>query len=557
MSDIAQAITPLDMFYHWEGIKPDALYLRQPVKQAWRDYSWRQAGDQARRIAAALRDLGLGPGERVCILSKNCAHWIISDLAIMMSGASSAPAFTSMTAEDVLYILEHSGSKALVVGETDNWQVVREILPGHIKVIALPFADVPGADHAWDDLLTRYEPLPGNPQRDPQDEITTIYTSGSTGLPKGVVYNFEGAGHIVRNLGHGFRMSEEDRLISYLPLAHGFERGAVDFMSMYAGCTVGFNESQATFAADMREVRPTVFQCVPRLWTKFQESVVAQFGGQQALDALLADPDKAEQTKNGIKQALGLDAGRILLTGSAPTPLPLHAWYDALDMPLCEIYGQSEVLSGSCNLPWDRKPGTLGKPTWNTEIRITDIGEILIKADAVMTGYLHEPEKTAETLVDGWIHTGDKGEIDEDGFLKVTGRVKEIFKTAKGKYVAPVPIEGLFVANPHLEQVCLVGSGLPQTVLLVQLSAEGRSTDASAVEEQLREEIRQVNAELDSHAQIACALIVKDEWTSANGLVTHTMKIKRSALEARYGGLAEEAFGGDVSAKDPGVIWEQ
>ena len=556
ITGIAQADTPLDMFYHWEASKPDAVYLRQPVEQEWREYSWRQAGEEARRVAAALQALGLGSGERICILSKNCAHWLISDLAIMMSGGASAPAFTSMTAEDVLYIIEHSEAKMLIVGETDNWQEVRAIVPDHVKVISLPSVDIPEADYRWEDLLTDFAPLPGNPGRDLNDEITTIYTSGSTGLPKGVVYSFGATGHIVRNFGHTFRMVEDDRLISYLPLAHGFERAVVGFMSMYAGCTVGFNEKQAPFAADMKAVRPTVFQCVPRLWTKFQESVLAGFGGQAALDALLSDPAQAESTKANIQAALGLDAGRILLTGSAPTPLPLHAWYDALDMPLCEIYGQSEILAGTCNLPWDRKPGTLGKPTWGTELRISDAGEILIKAKAVMTGYLHEPEKTAETLVEGWIHTGDKGEIDEDGFLKITGRVKEIFKTTKGKYVAPVPIEGLFVSNSHLDQLCLMGDGLPQTALLVQLSAEGRAADADTLEEQLRRQVLAVNAELDSHARIACVLIAKDEWSSANGMATHTLKIKRSAIEKQYRSQVENAFSSGASVKNPLAIWE-
>jgi long-chain acyl-CoA synthetase len=556
MTSTAHVESPLDKFYHWEATKPDSVYLRQPIEQEWRDYTWAEVGGQARRIAAGLQSMGLGSGERVCLLSKNCAHWVIADLATMMSGGASAPAFTSMTASDVLYILKHSESKVLFVGETDNWQEVRAVLPDHIKVISLPFADVPGADYRWDDLLAEHTPLPGNPGRDGNDEITTIYTSGSTGLPKGVVYSFTAAGHIVRNFGHTFRMVEEDRMISYLPLAHGFERAVVAFMSMYTGCTVGFNEGQASFAADMKEVRPTVFQCVPRLWAKFQESVLASFGGQEKLETLLSDPAHAESTKSQIKQALGLDAGRILLTGSAPTPMPLHAWYDALDMPLCEIYGQSEVLAGTCNLPWERKPGTLGKPSWNTEIRIADGGEILIKAKAVMTGYLHDPEKTAETLIDDWIHTGDKGEIDEEGFLKITGRVKEIFKTAKGKYVAPVPTEGLFVSNSNLDQVCLMGNGLPQTVLLAQLSAQGRAVDSGILEDQLRQQIRSVNADLDHHARIACVLIVEDEWNSANGLVTHTMKIKRGALEERYCSLAESAFSAGASVKDPLVMWE-
>lgn len=556
MSNFANSESPLDMFYHWENEKPDAVYLRQPVDQNWHDLSWSEVGQQARRLAAALQSMGLEAGERVSILSKNCAHWIIADLATMMSGCSSAPIFTSMTGNDARYILEHSGSKVLFVGQTENWDRVREVLPHDLKVVALPFAEVPGADFSWDDLLWEHDPLPGNPTRAGADEITTIYTSGSTGRPKGVVYSFEGAGHIVRNLGQTFRMDAEDRLISYLPLAHGFERAAIDFMSMYAGCSVGFNESQATFNADMRAVRPTFFQCVPRLWCKFREAVLAGIGGQESLDKLLADPATAQATKTRIRQNLGLDAGRLLTTGSAPTPMPLHAWYEALDMPLCELYGQSEVLSGTSNLPWDRKPGTLGKPTMNTELKIGDNGEILIKAKAVMLGYLHEPEKTAETVRDGWVHTGDKGEIDEDGFLKITGRVKEIFKTAKGKYVAPLPIESMFSSNPHVEQMCLMGSGLPQTVLLVQLSEQGKNTDRHKLEDELYEHTLQINAELDSHSRIACVIISDQDWNTENGLVTHTMKIKRAALEKHYGQLAEKAFSNSTSAATPLIMHE-
>jgi long-chain acyl-CoA synthetase len=549
--------SPLEMFYHWESIKPDAPYLMQPIDQVWQDYSWREVGEQARRIAAALLGIGLKAGDRVSFLSKNCAHWVIADLATMMSGCSSAPIFTSMTGEDARYILDHSGARIIFVGQTENWSQVRETLPDDVAVIALPFADVPGAHYTWDNLLTEYQPLAGSPTRAGSDEITTIYTSGSTGLPKGVVYSFEAAGHIVRNLGQTFRMVEEDRLISYLPLAHGFERAVIDFMSMFAGCTIGFNENQGTFSADMQTIRPTFFQCVPRLWSKFQESIIASVGGQSSLNTLLADPSTAELTKKRIQQTLGLDGGRILITGSAPTPLPLHEWYEALDMRLCEIYGQSEVLSGTCNLPWDRKPGTLGKPTFNTELKVAIDGEILIRAKAVMTGYLNEPEKTAGTLIDGWIHTGDKGEIDSDGFLKITGRVKEIFKTAKGKYVAPLPIESIFSSNMHLEQICLMGSGLPQTVLLVQLSSQGKEVHAKDMEDKLRQQTLDANSKLEAHARIAAVIISSQDWSSKNGLVTHTMKIKRTALEDRYASQAESAFSCGASIKKPLVIIER
>ncbi len=555
---ITEATTPLEMFYRWEQVKPDAIYLRQPVNRQWHEFSWAQVGDQARRIAAALQSMGVNASDRVGILSKNCAHWVISDLAIMMSGASSTPIFTTMPKDSVDYVLDHSNVKVLIVGSSDNWDLIKQDLPKHIKVISLPYTDIPEADYRWENLLIGYKPMSGNPHRELGDELTTIYTSGSTGVPKGVVYSFSGAGHVANDLGNTFRMTERDRLISYLPMAHGFERGVVGFMSMRFGCSVSFNEGLESFAEDMTLVRPTVFQCVPRLWTKFQQGVLQKFGGQDTLDKQLSNPDSAASTKLAIQKALGLDDARILFTGSAPTPMALHDWYDKLDMPLCELYGQSEVLSGTSNLPWDRKPGTLGKPTYNSEIRIADNGEILIKAKAMMQGYLAEPEKTAETLIDGWVYTGDKGEIDEDGFLKITGRVKEIFKTGKGKYVAPVPIESQFVTNTDLEQVCLMGSGLPQTVLLVNLSELGKAKSITKIEATLYEQVSEINSTLESHAKIAGVVIIEEPWTMDNGLLTHTMKLKRSALEERFSTLAESVFSSDLESKktkDLCLVW--
>lgn len=555
MASIDESATLLDMFYHWERQKPDATYLMQPRQQVWSEYSWRQVGEQARRMAAALRAMGLKPTDRVSILSRNCAEWLIADLAIMMGGYSSAPVFTTMSAADVHYCLSHSGSKALFVGQAENWGPVSEALPEGMRIIAMPYAEVREAQHQWQDLLEQHAPLAGNPERALDDEVTTIFTSGSTGQPKGVVYSFAGAGHIVRNIAQTYRLEESDCFISYLPLAHGFERGVVAFTSLYTGSTIGFNEEQATFADDMRTVRPTFFQCVPRLWSKFQQSLLEGFGGQRTLDAMLADPATADATQKRIREALGLDRARVLTTGSAPTAPALHAWYEALDMPLCEIYGQTEVLSGTCNLPWARKPGTLGRPMANTEVRITAEGEVLIRALARMQSYLHEPQKTADTLIDGWIHTGDRGELDDEGFLRLTGRIKEQFKTAKGKYVAPLPIESRFSTNLNLEQLCLIGAGLAQTVLLAQLSEQGRTADPAILELDLSRFIAEVNQGLDKHARIAALLLTECDWSPANGLATHTLKIKRSALEARYRHLAEAALSGAVSTAEPRVIW--
>jgi len=556
MDSIEVVKSPLDMFYQWEAANSDSIYLQQPIQGEWSDFTWREVGQQARSIAAALQSLGVKKADRVCILSQNCAHWIMADLAIMMSGGSSAPTFTTMTPADVMYILEHSDSKVLLVGQTSNWQGLKEVLPDDITVIAMPNTDIPEADYQWESLLEDHQPLQGNPQRDDDDELTVIYTSGSTGQPKGVRYSFIGAGYIAHNLAVSFRVTQDDRFISYLPMAHGFERGLIDFMSMHSGFTVGFNETLDTFADDLRTVEPTVFHSVPRLWTKFQEGVVGKFGGQQNLDAMLSNPEQAEAVKAKIKQGLGLNQGRLFLTGSAPTPLALHDWYNALEMPLCEIYGQSEILSGTANLPWDRKLGTLGKPTHNTQIKIADNGEILIKAKSVMMGYLNEPEKTAETLRDDWIYTGDKGELDEDGYLTLTGRVKEIFKTAKGKYVAPVPIEGSFVSNPYIEQICLVGSGLAHTALVIQLSEKSNSRSRAELADALRQQVEQVNAGLHSHEKIACVLVSVFNWDSERGFITHTMKIKRSPIEKHYLPIIEKLFLQNVSTDEPLIKWE-
>jgi len=556
MNKPTSPLTPLEMFYHWEANTPLKTYLRQPHDSQWQDYSWKQVGIESRKVARALNSLGINDGERVCILSKNCAHWVMADLAIMMSGGASAPAFTTMTAEDVLFIVQHSNSQVIFVGQTDNWAEVKAVLPPHIKVIALPGANIEGADFQWQELTTDYIPLAGNPYRAETDELTTIYTSGSTGQPKGVMYSFSGAGHVANNLHETFKMTEQDRCLSYLPMAHGFERALLGWMSMKSGFTIGFNDRQDTFSDDMQFIKPTLFQSVPRLWTKFQESILSIFGGQDSLKILLDDPERSDLTKTKIQTALGLHEGRLFLTGSAPTPMPLHQWYESLDMPLCEIYGQSEVLSGSSNLPWDRKPGTLGKPTCNTKLKISDEGEILIKADAMMTGYLHEEEKTNNTMVDGWIHTGDKGTIDNDGFLSITGRVKEIFKTAKGKYVAPAPIEGLFVSNTDIEQVCLMGNGMANTFLIVLLTPWAKDNDKTETSNKLQDQIEKTNRLLDAHERIAGALIVKDSWSSENGYLTHTLKIKRSAIEKAYQQSAEEAFDNGASTSNPLILWQ-
>ncbi len=523
--------TPLEMFYHWEAQKPDAVYLRQPVNRQWTDYTWAQVGDQARRMAAVLQ--GIGPrGSAIGILSTNCAHWFMADLAIMMSGHVTVPYFTTMGADALGYVLDHSGTQALLVGRSDNWDQVKYSIPSSVKLISLPGVEIERAE-PWDALVAAREPLPGNPSRDPDELYTIIYTSGTTGVPKGVEHTFRTLGGAATPFTTVCKATEDDRLFSYLPLAHCAERVAVLLASLYCGGTVSFNESSATFTDELQRVKPTVFFAVPRIWTKFQMAIQGKFGADK-LKQLLSDPATAEAIGVQIRQALGFDAVRVAVTGAAPTPLPLHAWYESIGLPLNEVYGQSELLPISCNLPWDRKPGTIGKALPGVEIKIADTGEILVSGPGCMKGYYRDPDKTAETLIDGWIHTGDRGELDADGFLKLTGRVKEIFKTAKGKYIAPMPVESHFADNGYLEQVCLVGAGLPETVLLAVLSEAAREADRVLVTKDLRRLLEQVNGKLEHHERISHIILSEESWSIENGLLTHTLKIKRSALEEKY-----------------------
>jgi long-chain acyl-CoA synthetase len=543
--------TPLEMFYHWEATKPDSVYLRQPVNQHWTDYSWAQVGQQARRMAAALQAIG-PPGSSIGILSANCAHWFMADLAIMMSGHVTVPYFITMGADAVGYVLDHSGTQALLVGRTENWNEIKDAIAHTVKLISLPGVSIEGAQ-AWEDLVADHEPVAGNPVRDPDELFTIIYTSGTTGLPKGVEHTFGTLGAS----GASFvkvELTEAERFFSYLPLAHCAERVAVFLGSLYCGGSVGFNESLASFNDDLRRVNPTIFFAVPRIWTKFQMGIQGKLGADK-LNQLLTDPDTAETTGLQIRQALGLGEVRIAITGAAPTPLPLHQWYERIGLPLNEFYGQTELLPISCNLPWERKPGTIGKALAGIEIKIAGTGEILVSGPGCMKGYYRDPEKTAETLVDGWIHTGDRGELDEDGFLKLTGRVTEIFKTTKGKYVAPMPIESHFAENPYIEQVCLAGAGLPETILLAVLSEAGRNTARNTVSKDLRQLLEQINAKLEHHERISHILLSEETWTIENNLMTPTMKIKRGALEDKYMERLVTLSESGTGKTEP-IVWE-
>ena len=532
---------PLQSFYRWERTQPDAIYLTQPIGGgAVRDWTWAQVGDQSRRMAAYLRARGWEPGSRISILSKNCAHWIMADLAIWMAGHVSVPLYPTLTAESVRQVLEHSGARACFIGKLDDWPSMTDGIDDSVERICMPLSPVvPGATQ-WDEVIAATSALPGDPVRAGEDLATLIYTSGTTGTPKGVMHDFAGIAWAARTFHQRFPATPADRVISHLPLSHVAERWGVESTSLRSGFRIFFVESLETFAADLRRARPTVFGTVPRLWVKFQQGVFAK-KPREKLDRLMRIPLLGRIVKRKVLEALGLDQVRLALGGAAPMPPSLLDWYRRLGLPLLEAYGMTENFGCShSNVPGRERVGSVGETYPGVEHRISDSGEVEMRSPALMKGYYREPEKTAETMTpDGWLRTGDLGEIDAQGRLRITGRAKELFKTSKGKYVAPSPIESRLTAHTGIEACCVMGSGSPQPFAVAILSAEALAASADpAQREALRDSfeahLSSVNSQLDPHEQLDFLALSRETWTVENGFITPTLKVKRNVVEKHY-----------------------
>lgn len=470
----------LDAIYDNEAQRARQVFLTQPVGGGKVvDYTWAQMMDQARRMARHLRDRGLQPGDRIAMLSKNCAHFFMAELAIWIAGGTTVAIFPTETAETVRYVLEHSEASLLFVGKLDTWPQQEPGVPKDLPRIAFPLAPA-NPFEKWDEIVARTEPLAGRIQRDPEDLAMIIYTSGSTGQPKGVMLPFRAisaaASGMVSYLKATYGEEKETRLISYLPLAHSFERAWILAASLYDGSAhIFFAEALDTFIDDLKRARPTTFISVPRLWLKFQQGVFAKMPPEK-LDRLLGIPIVGKLVARKVLKGLGLDQVRHAASGSAPIPAELIQWYRKLGLNLFEGYGMTEDFAYSHTSTKDRNaPGSVGVPLPGVEVKLAEDGEILIKSPGQFSGYYKQPELTAQAFTeDGFFRTGDKGERDASGLLKVTGRVKEIFKTSKGEYVAPAPIENMLNTHPMVELSLVSGMGQAAAYAMVVLAEDLR-----------------------------------------------------------------------------------
>jgi len=546
----------LQSLYRWERDRAERVFLTQPLQGgAVREWTWAQTADQVRRMATYLKAQDWPPGTPVAILSRNCAWWFMADLAIWMSGHVTVPIYPSMKPQSVRQIMEHSGARACFLGATDFQETVAAGIPPGVSCVRFPTSAVNDWP-TWEVLTEANAPMAGFPVR-PADELATIiYTSGTTGTPKGVMHSFANIAYDAKTLDKLIGLTERERFISYLPLAHIVERAGLEGSALYLGCQVFFSAGIDTFLADLNRAQPTIFLSVPRLWLKIQQGVFAKMP-RERLDKLLRIPILNRSVKRRILKRLGLASVEHAASGAAPLPPEIITWYRKLGLNLLEGYGMTETLITHLPSPEAMRPGFVGAAIPGVEAKLGENSELLIRSPMNMLGYFRDPEGTRALFTEeGFIRTGDIAQIESDGQLKIVGRMKEQFKTSKGKYVAPAPIESQFMANPMVEACCLMGTGMPRPFAVVVLSEEARQKTAdshqkAAIESSLLELMDSINKDLDPHEQVSFVAAVRGPWTIGNDAMTPTMKIKRGVLESRY-----QAFIDDWNRQSRPVVWE-
>lgn len=545
---------PTDMILKWAEERPNDVYLRQIMNRQFVDFTYAEVADKALRLVSALRAQGFIPGDRIALMSKNCAEWFITDLALMLGSYISVPVFPTAGADTIEHCLTHSESKAILIGKLDNSQAIESVMAKYPDLLSIAFnyPSAPKCHFDFNDFINEHAPSEERPEHQQDDIMSIVYTSGTSGLPKGAMLSYGGFAWSAQRLIDHIGMQDGERLLSYLPLAHITERVYIFGSSVMAGIQVAFPESLDTFIDDVKMYRPTLFISVPRLWTLFQQRILEKLP-QSKLNILLKIPFISGVIKRKLAQGLGLDKARVLGCGSAPVSPALLRWYETIGLNITEAWGMTESFAYSTlNYPFrSDKIGTVGNAGPGIELKIAADEEIMVRGHGLFTGY-YKNEEASQAMFDheGWLHTGDIGAIDEEGYLTIQGRKNDTFKTAKGKFVSPVPIEKRIFEIASIEMMCLVGSGMPAPILLA-VPHDFPNFDRQRYEKTAQRVIETINKELESHAKIKGVLMIKEPWSVENGFLTPTLKIKRHLLEKKYHNI------GAGWPKDRLIQWEE
>ena len=545
-------------FYKWEKEKANDPFLRQPFGDNWEEYTWSEVGIMARKIASAIESYNLPSKSHIGLISKNCREWIIADLAIMMSGHISVPFFPTLKSYELEKLIDFGEVKLMFAGKLENWEEQSKGVK-NIPIISFPsyenHSPIPNSVN-WNDLLNKFEPKTENYHPEMDDIWTIIFTSGTTGDPKGAVLDYKTVyltKIIIESEVNPLKVDRDgnNSFISYMPLNHIFERVVIEFSCLRYGGTISFVESLESFGKNLSDVQPTTFAGVPRIYNKFKEKVLEKMS-QKKLDLFLKIPILSSIVKKKIKKSLGWTNAKAILSGAAFLPQALIDWYQKLDVYILNGYGMTENCCVCSYLDTKKTDGvgSVGVPWDAVEVKIDEEGAIWNKSPYLLREYYKNKELTDEVLKDGWFNTGDKGYVDNDGYLFITGRVKDIFKTSKGKYIEPSVMEAEFEKANLFQQICIVGLGLPQPILLGVPNDLSKS-NKEKTSEKMNSFLEKVNSTLDGYKKIKKVVFVRDEWTPDNNLTTPTLKIKRAKIDEEFSKNYESWYNSSET-----IIWQ-
>ncbi|MEY4214386.1 MAG: AMP-dependent synthetase/ligase [Burkholderiaceae bacterium] len=589
----------------WQAVqlRGDRIALRQKVLGIWEEQSWRELGGHARRIAMALAADGLQPGEVAAILANTRREWSYADYGILLAGGVSSGIYPTDAASQVHYLCADSATRVLFVEDDeqlDKVLEVRERLPLLSRIVVF---EMEGLERLDDPMVMSLEAFEArgeafdqsNPDeferrlaaRSQHDLAILIYTSGTTGKPKGAMLSHRNLCSVMERFAPELAADETDDKMAFLPLCHIAERMIGQFLSLETGARLNYVENPETIAENIREIAPSIILCVPRVWEKFYSAVSIRlreatplqrwaygvaisigyrvadrrFSGQPVGAGLLAAFGLARfLVLNNIRKAIGVNRMRWAISGAAPISPELIRWYHALGVPLYEGWGMSETTAGgSLNLPGAIRLGTIGRPQPWAEMKVSAEGEILIRGDNVFMGYLNQPEKTAEVLdADGWLHTGDVGTVDEDGFFRITDRMKDIIITAGGKNITPSEIENELKFSPYITDAVVIGDRRAFLTALVMIDHENVERFAQElnvpftnfqslcrtreVQELIQGEVDRVNTRFARVEQVKKFRLIEHKLTAEDEELTPTMKLKRKLVNEKYRDLIESMY---------------
>lgn len=579
-------------------MRKDRIAVRQKELGLWRETSWGAMGEIVREIGMGLVALGLKPGDVASILANTRREWTYADYGIICAGGVSNGIYPTDAPVQCEYLLTDSGSRFVFVEDEEQLDKILEVrarTPLLSKIIVI---ETEGLTRFSDPQVMTLDALrqlgreafaadPGEwdrrrAARGPDDLAILVYTSGTTGKPKGAMIthnNILSAIRIIAN--ESIRQNEDDQRMAFLPLCHVAERVGGQFLALYSGATLNFVENPETVPDNVREIAPTIFFAVPRIWEKFYSAVMirlkeatplqrAVYGwaidqGRQAADLLIDGKPIPTGLKlkvwlgrvlalNNVRKAIGIHRCRFLVTGAAPISPDLIRWYFALGVPMLEVWGMTETTGAGSVVPIDHiKPGTIGKPTGAIEMAIGEHGEILARGPTIIKGYLNQPDKTAETIRNGWLHTGDVGSVDNEGFFRITDRMKDIIITAGGKNITPSEIENELKFSPYITDAVIIGDKLPYLTCLIMIDQENvekfaQDNDipfsnyaslcrAREVIDLIAAEVERVNRKFARVEQIKAFRLIDQRLTAEDEELTPTMKLKRNLVQKKYADL--------------------